>query len=117
MNNFVITSVSFDTQLCIVAALVAACSANPATLYYQSATPLLAKYAPAPLAPASTVHAAHVAAALSPAAYTYTAAAAAPLAYAAAPVPATYAYASPYAYDAGYTVRTDHFPESLNSTF
>lgn len=66
---------------------------------------MLAKYAPAPLAPASTVHAAHVAAALGPAAaYTYTAAAAAPLAYAAAP--AAYAYASPYAYDAGYTVST-----------
>lgn len=85
-------------QLCIVAALVAACSAAPsppAGLYYQS-TPLLAKYAPAPLAPASTVHAAHVAAALAPQTL-----------YAASAPLATYAYAAPaLAYDSGYSVIT-----------
>lgn len=88
-------------QLCLVALLVAAANANPASLYYQSAQPLLAKYAPAPLAPAATAHAAHVAAALSPAiAY---AAPAPALAYAAPAQYANYAYASPYAYaDAAY---------------
>lgn len=63
-------------------ALLAVAAASPAPQYfaaplyqtYNSAPysqPLLAKYAPAPLAPASTEHATHVAAASAPLVYSY----------------------------------------------
>lgn len=80
---------SFSLIQCIVLlAVIAAAMADPQLLLQSSpllpASPLLARYIPAPEAPASTAHAAHVAAF--------------------APLPVTrFAYAAPYDYS-GYSV-------------
>lgn len=79
-------------QLIFTLAALTAVLGSPAGLIYQS-SPLLARISPSPEAPASTVHATHVAA-LSPIAFET------PVAYSAPGL----SFSAPYTYDSGFAV-------------